>query len=141
AFLILGTRVAKTIGGDMVRIELIPADLRLYVLFAGILGAIIWNLITWYLALPTSSSHAIIGGYAGAAITAHHGVAGLLKPAAWTKTIIFIVASPLIGMLLGTLIMTAVFWIFRRWRPGKVDKIFRRGQLLSAAAYSLGHGG
>lgn len=141
AFLIMGTRVAKTIGGDLVRIELINADLRLYVLLAGLLGAIIWNLITWYLGLPTSSSHAIIGGYGGAAIVAYGGISGLLKPAAWIKTIIFIVASPLLGMTLGITFTIAVYWIFRRTSPNKVDKIFRKGQLLSAAAYSLGHGG
>lgn len=141
AFAIMGTRVAKTIGGDLVHIELIAPDLRLYVLLAGLLGAIIWNLITWFLGLPTSSSHAIIGGYGGAAITAYGGVVGLLKPAAWIKTIIFIFASPLIGMLLGATLMVAMFWIFRQWAPGRVDKLFRRGQLLSAAAYSLGHGG
>src|SRR6185312_8432275 len=100
AFAVLGTRVAKTIGGDLVRIELIKADARLYVLLAGLIGAIIWNLITWYLGLPTSSSHALIGGYAGAAVVAYGGISGLLKPAAWTKTLVFIVASPLIGMVL-----------------------------------------
>src|SRR5918911_3230893 len=78
AFAVLGTRVAKTIGGDMVNINLVSQDMRLYVLLAGLLGAIIWNLITWYLGLPTSSSHALIGGYGGAAIVAYGGIAGLL---------------------------------------------------------------
>jgi len=141
AFAIMGTRVAKTIGGDLVRIELIPADLRLYVLMAGLMGAIIWNIITWYFGLPTSSSHALIGGYGGAAIAAYGGLRGLLKPAAWIKTTTFIVASPLIGMTLAIIFMIIVLWIFRRWSPNKVDRLFRRGQLLSAAAYSLGHGG
>ena len=141
AFAILGTRVAKTIGGDMVNINLVQPDLRLYVLLAALLGAIIWNLITWYLGLPTSSSHALVGGYAGAAIAAYKGIGGLLKPEGWIKTITFIIASPLIGMTLGFLLMVAVYWIFRRWSPSRVDKTFRRGQLLSAAAYSLGHGG
>ena len=141
AFAILGTRVAKTIGGDMVNINLVQADLRLYVLLAALLGAIIWNLITWYLGLPTSSSHALVGGYAGAAIAAYKGFSGLLKPEGWIKTITFIIASPLIGMTLGFLLMVAVYWICRRWSPHRVDKTFRRGQLLSAAAYSLGHGG
>jgi PiT family inorganic phosphate transporter len=141
AFAILGTRVAKTIGGDMVNISLVAQDLRLYVLLAGLLGAIIWNLITWYLGLPTSSSHALVGGYAGAAIAAHRGLSGILIPAGWIKTIIFIVASPLIGMLLGFLLMVAVFWLFRKWAPNRVDRFFRRGQLLSAAAFSIGHGG
>ena len=141
AFAIMGTRVAKTIGGDLVKIELIPSDLRLYVLMAGLLGAIIWNLITWYLGLPTSSSHALIGGYGGAAVAAYGGISGLLKPAAWIKTIIFIVASPLLGMTLAIGFMIAVLWIFRSWNPTRVDRFFRKGQLLSAAAYSLGHGG
>jgi PiT family inorganic phosphate transporter len=141
AFAILGTRVAKTIGGDMVNISIIPQDMRLYVLLAGLLGAIIWNLITWYLGLPTSSSHALVGGYAGAAMAAHKGVGGVLIPEGWIKTIIFIVASPLLGMLIGFLLMVAVFWIFRNWAPNRVDGFFRRGQLFSAAAYSLGHGG
>ncbi len=86
AFAIFGTRVAKTIGGDLVRIDLISQDLRLYVLCAGLMGAIAWNLVTWYLGLPTSSSHALIGGYAGAAVVAFHGVSGLLKPEGWIKT-------------------------------------------------------
>lgn len=141
AFLIMGTRVAKTIGGDLIKIELISPDLRLYVLLAGLIGAIIWNLITWYLGLPTSSSHAIIGGYGGAAVVAYGGVDGLLKMSAWIKTIIFIVASPLLGMTLGFLFAVAVYWIFRNFTPSKVDRVFRKGQLLSAAAYSLGHGG
>jgi PiT family inorganic phosphate transporter len=142
AFAILGTRVAKTIGGDMVDITKVPVDMKLYVLVAALLGAIVWNLITWYLGLPTSSSHALVGGYAGAAIAAHRGFSGgLLKPEGWIKTVTFIVASPLIGMTLGFLMMVAVYWTFRRWSPSRVDKTFRRGQLLSAAAYSLGHGG
>ena len=141
AFAIFGTRVAKTIGGDLVRIDLIREDFRLYVLCAGLLGAIIWNLITWYLGLPTSSSHALIGGYAGAAIAAYRGLGDLLKPEGWIKTLEFIVASPLIGFVAGFILMLCVYWIFHRWTPAQVDKTFRRGQLLSAAAYSLGHGG
>ncbi len=141
AFAILGTRVAKTIGGDMVRIELIPMDLRLFVLLSAILGAIAWNLLTWWLGLPTSSSHALIGGYAGAAISAHGSFVGLLKPEGWIKTLAFIVASPLIGMLLGFTLMLAVLWLVHRWSPTRVDKLFRRGQLISAALFSLGHGG
>ena len=141
AFAILGTRVAKTIGGDLVRIELVAEDMRLYTLLAGLLGAITWNLITWYVGLPTSSSHALIGGYGGAAIAAYGGFIGILKPEGWIKTVIFIVASPLIGLTLGFFSMVAVHWIFRRIAPSRVDRIFRRGQLFSAAAYSLGHGG
>ena len=141
AFAVLGTRVAKTIGGDMVNINLVSQDMRLYVLLAGLLGAIIWNLITWYLGLPTSSSHALVGGYAGAAMAAHKSFSGILIPAGWIKTVTFIVASPLIGMVLGFLLMVAVYWLFRNWAPNRVDGFFRRGQLLSAAAFSLGHGG
>src|SRR5713226_752700 len=141
AFAVFGTRVAKTIGGDLVRIDLIQPNQRLYVLCAGLIGAIIWNLITWYLGLPTSSSHALVGGYAGAAVAAYHGISGLLKPEGWIKTLIFIVASPVIGFVLGFILMLAVYWIFQRATPARVDKTFRRGQLLSAAAYSLGHGG
>ncbi|HKS29484.1 MAG TPA: inorganic phosphate transporter [Pyrinomonadaceae bacterium] len=140
AFAVFGTRVAKAIG-DGVRMDLIQADMRLYVLLAALVGAIVWNLITWYLGLPTSSSHALLGGYAGAGIAAYGGVRGLLKTDVWFRVIEFIILSPLIGMALGLLLMIAVYWIFRNWSPNRVDKIFRRGQLLSAAAFSLGHGG
>ena len=147
AFVVFPTAVAKTIGGDMVKISVIPADDRLYVLLAGVLGATIWNLITWWLGLPTSSSHALVGGYAGAAISSyiwHFGVTGVetvLVAAGWIKTLSFIVLSPIIGMTLGFGLMIAVFWIFRRFSVSRVDKIFRVGQLFSAAAFSLGHGG
>jgi PiT family inorganic phosphate transporter len=141
AFLMLGTKVAKTVGGDMVYLERVSPDLRLYMVLAGILGAIAWNLITWYVGLPTSSSHALIGGYGGAAIAAYGSFFGILKPAGWIKTVIFIVASPVIGAFLGWMLMIIVLWTFRRSTPLGVDKLFRRGQLLSAAAYSIGHGG
>ena len=147
AFVVFGTAVAKTIGGDMVNINIIPADDRLYVLLGGLLGAVIWNLITWYLGLPTSSSHALVGGYAGAAITSfigHFGIANVstvLIAAGWIKTLTFIVLSPLIGATLGFILMVSVYWIFRRTPVSKVDKGFRVGQLFSAAAFSLGHGG
>lgn len=140
AFAVFGTRVAKAIG-DGVRMDLINADLRLYVLMCALLGAIIWNLITWYLGLPTSSSHALLGGYAGAGIAAFGGIHGLLKTEVWLRTITFIVLSPLIGLVIGFTLMVAVHWIFRRSAPKTVDKIFRKGQLFSAAAFSLGHGG
>ncbi|MGI8468802.1 MAG: inorganic phosphate transporter [Pyrinomonadaceae bacterium] len=140
AFLVFGTRVAKTIGGDMVDINKVSEDLRLYVVLAGLIGVVAWNIITWYLGLPTSSSHALIGGYAGAAIVAHGGF-DLLIADGWIKTLLFIVLSPLIGMFLGYVLMLAVFWIFRRTPVSKVDKGFRIGQLFSAAAFSLGHGG
>jgi PiT family inorganic phosphate transporter len=140
AFAIFGTRVAKAIG-DGVRMDLIAPEWRLYVLLAALLGAIIWNLITWWLGLPTSSSHALLGGYAGAGVAAYGGIHGLLKTDVWLRTIKFIVLSPLIGAVLGFAMMVAVSWIFRRWSPHRVDKFFRRGQLFSAAAFSLGHGG
>src|SRR5438128_420361 len=140
AFAIFGTRVAKTIGGDLVRIDLIREDLRLYVLCAGLIGAITWNLITWYLGLPTSSSHALIGGYAGAAVAAYGGFAVII-PSGWYLTLAFIIGAPLIGMTLGFILMLTVFWLFRNTSVSKIDKGFRVGQLFSAAAYSLGHGG
>jgi PiT family inorganic phosphate transporter len=140
AFIVFGTRVAKAIG-DGVRMDLITPEWRLYVLLAALLGAIIWNLITWWLGLPTSSSHALLGGYAGAGIAAYGGFHGLLKTDVWMRTIKFIVLSPLIGAVLGFAMMVAVSWMFRRWSPHRVDKFFRRGQLFSAAAFSLGHGG
>lgn len=140
AFIVFGTRVAKSIG-DGVRLDLISADLRLYVLLCALLGAIIWNLITWYLGLPTSSSHALLGGYAGAGIAAYGGITGLLKAEVWIRTLMFIVLSPVFGMVLGFSLMILVHWIFRRMSAVKVDGIFRKGQLFSAAAFSLGHGG
>src|SRR5436305_1287091 len=133
AFVIYGTRVAKAIG-DGININLIAPDYRLYVLLSALVGAIAWNLITWYLGLPTSSSHALLGGYAGAGMAAYGGVSGLLKVDVWEKVILFIVLSPLIGLLLGFFLMVAVFWIFRKWSPHRVDRCFRKGQLLSAAA-------
>lgn len=147
AFLVFGTAVAKTIGGDMVNITAIAEGYRLYVLLAGLIGAIVWNLITWYLGLPTSSSHALVGGYAGGAIAAYIGgngfvgVSNVLIASGWIKTLSFIVLSPLIGMSLGFAMMVLVYWLFRRMNISKIDKGFRVGQLFSAAAFSLGHGG
>jgi Phosphate/sulphate permeases len=147
AFLVFGTAVAKTIGGDMVNIAVIPGNDQLHVLLGGVLGAILWNLLTWYLGLPTSSSHALVGAYAGAALSSyieHYGLMGaetVLKAEGWIKTLSFIVLSPLIGMTAGFILMVAVFWIFHRTPVSKVDRWFRFGQLFSAAAYSLGHGG
>jgi inorganic phosphate transporter, PiT family len=131
----LGTAVAKTIGKGMLHIEQVTA----WVIICGLLGAIVWDLITWYYGLPTSSSHALIGGYAGAGI-AKAGF-GVIIFAGWTKTLIFIVLAPMIGLTLGLGLMVAVSWIFQRRAPRSVDNWFRRLQLLSAAAYSLGHGG
>jgi PiT family inorganic phosphate transporter len=130
-----GTAVAKTVGSGLVDLSIVTFA----VIFAGLMGAIIWDLITWYYGLPTSSSHALIGGYAGAAITKAGWGAILL--AGWTKTLIFIVLAPLIGMSLGFLLMVVILWLFSRTSPGRVDHWFRRLQLASAAAYSLGHGG
>ncbi len=147
AVIVFGTAVAKTVGGDMVNIVLIPENDRLLVLLGALLGAIIWNLITWYLGLPTSSSHALVGAYAGSALSSfvwHFGFTGaetVLKAEGWIKTIVFIVLSPLIGMALGFVLMVAVYWIFHKVSVNKVDRVFRFGQLFSAAAYSLGHGG
>ena len=141
AFLIFGTRVAKTIGGDLIEIKLIEPKWQLWVLLCGLLGAIIWDVITWYFGLPTSSSHALVGGYAGAAIAAHRGFEHLLKPEGWVKTLSFILISPIVGMILGLSVMVAILWIFQRRTPDRVDRFFRKGQLVSAALYSLGHGG
>ena len=147
AFVIFGTAVAKTICGDMINIAVIPGNDQLYVLLAGVMGAVIWNLITWWLGLPTSSSHALVGAYAGSAICSYiwhfgfNGVETVLKAAGWIKTLSFIVLSPLIGMALGFTLMVIVYWVFRRVSVKKVDSGFRIGQLFSAAAFSLGHGG
>ena len=140
AFLVFGTHVAKTVGGDMVDMSRLPEDYRLYAILAGLIGATTWNLITWYIGLPTSSSHAIVGGFSGGAVAAFGGFE-LLKAEGWIKTLVFIVASPIIGFVLSFVFMVAVYWIFRNMSVTKVDKGFRFGQLFSAAAYSIGHGG
>lgn len=129
-----GTAVARTIGKGMVRLEAV----NLYVILAGLLGAIFWNLITWYFGIPVSSSHALFGGYAGAAV-AKAGWSVII-PGGWTKTLLFIVLSPLIGLILGAAMMIAVSWIFRYSSPMRIDRHFRKLQLISAAAYSFGHG-
>lgn len=145
AFAVYGTRVAKTIGGDLIDIGLIGKEWQLWVLLSGLIGAIIWDVITWYYGLPSSSSHALVGAYAGAAITARlaagQGIEGLLKAAGWIKTVSFIIISPLVGLTLGFAIMVALLWIFRSSSADRVDRTFRKGQLVSAALYSLGHGG
>ena len=139
----LGTAVAKTIGKGMIRLD----DVDQYVVLAGLFGAIVWDVLTWWWGLPTSSSHALIGGYAGAAMmhaTVHRGITSafsVIIPQGWYKTLIFIVVAPVMGMLLGLLFLTAVYWLMQRKAPQTVDKTFRKLQLLSAAAYSLGHGG
>jgi len=137
AMFVFAPKVANTIA-KIVKIDSVdPAFV--YVVLAALLGAIIWDLITWWLGLPTSSSHALIGGLVGAGI-AHAGTDVIN----WTKlaeTATFIPVAPLIGFGLAFLLMVIVYWIFRRWTPKKVDNIFRKGQILSAALYSLGHGG
>ena len=129
-----GTAVANTVGSGMIDIHMVTFA----VILGGLIGAIVWDLITWYFGLPTSSSHALIGGYAGAAV-AKGGFAAIV-PGGWTKTIIFIVLSPLIGLAAGLALMTAILWIFRWTPPSRVDGWFRRLQLLSAAFFSLNHG-
>ncbi len=129
-----GTAVANTMGRGMIELRYV----NLYVILAGLIGAIFWNLFTWYYGLPVSSSHALIGGYAGAAIA--KGGWGVIIPAGWTKTLLFIVLSPTIGMILGGGLMISVYWIFRHFSPQKLDRYFRRLQLFSAAAYSFAHG-
>ncbi len=129
-----GTAVAKTMGRGMIRLE----SVNLYVILTGLLGAIIWNLLTWYYGVPVSSSHALIGGYAGAAV-AKAGW-GVILFGGWTKTLLFIILSPTIGLVLGAVLMIAVYWLFGRWPPRRLDRYFRKLQLISAAAYSFGHG-
>jgi PiT family inorganic phosphate transporter len=129
-----GTAVARTVGAGMIDIAVVTHA----VILAGLLGAIVWDLITWYYGLPTSSSHALIGGYAGAAV-AKAGT-GVLILSGWTKTLMFIVLAPAIGLVLGVTLMVSIYWIFRNFAPLRVDTWFRRLQLVSAALYSLGHG-
>src|SRR5206468_9146483 len=129
-----GVGVAKTVGAGMIDINSVDRT----VIFAGLLGAIAWNIITWYFGLPTSSSHALIGGYAGSAV-AKSGL-GVVILSGWTKTLAFIVLSPVIGMILAFLFMAFTLRMLRNTAPYRVDKRFRKLQLLSAAAYSLGHG-
>jgi PiT family inorganic phosphate transporter len=129
-----GTAVAKTVGAGMVDLAVVTFG----VIFAGLIGAIVWDLITWYWGLPTSSSHALFGGYAGAAI-AKAGF-GAVIASGWTKTLIFIVLAPLIGMGVGLLVMNSIYFFFATTPPSRVDRWFRRLQLASAAGFSLMHG-
>ena len=137
AFLVFGTTVASTIGKGMIDVNTVTPT----VIFAGLVGAISWNLITWYFGLPSSSSHALIGGYAGAAI-AKSGV-GVIIVGGWYKTLIFIALAPAIGLVLGFCLRIAVSWLvyLNKQSPRAVDRWSRMLQLVSAAAYSLGHGG
>jgi PiT family inorganic phosphate transporter len=135
AAFILGTHVAKTVGQGMVELSVVTPE----VILTGLLGAIAWNLITWYYGIPVSSSHALWGGYAGAAVAKAGPVA--LIASGWVAPLAFIVLAPLIGLALGFTLMTSVTWLFRKWNPFRLDKLFRRLQLVSAGLYSLGHGG
>ena len=134
AFAIFGVHVARTIAKGIVSPEIITPDIVL----AALIGALAWNLLTWWLGLPTSSSHALIGGFVGAALVAVGPTAIIISGI--TKVIAFIVISPLLGLILGFTAMLAVMWICKRSTPARVDGVFRRLQLLSAAAFSLGHG-
>ena len=134
AAFLFGTAVAKTMGSGMIDIKVVTSS----VILAGLIGAIIWDLITWYYGLPTSSSHALIGAYGGAAV-AKAGMVAIIT-SGWTKTLIFIVLAPFIGFALGFIIMVAIFWVMRGTAPTRVDRYFRKLQLVSAALYSLGHG-
>ena len=151
AAFVFGIAVAKTSSGGLVD----PAEVTQYVILCALAGAIIWDILTWLWGMPTSSSHALIGGLAGAGI-ARAGWGVLIREPKlhwpfigtvpglgekWMSTLIFIVLAPVIGLIIGLILMIAVSWIFQRSAPRTVDKLFRRLQLLSAAAYSLGHGG
>ncbi len=129
-----GVGVAKTIGSGMIDINVVD----IHVIMAGLFSAIAWDIITWYYGLPTSSSHALIGGYAGAAIVKAGW--GVIIFSGWTKTLIFIVIAPMLGLVLGYTIQVIVYHLMKKKTPSKVDKLFRRLQLVSAGFYSLGHG-
>jgi inorganic phosphate transporter, PiT family len=142
AAFLFGTAVAKTVGAGMVHLEFVTP----WVILAGLVGAITWDLITWWFGLPTSSSHALLGGYAGAAMAHVARLKGIrhcfdaLIASGWTLTLIFIVVAPLIGFVLATLLMIGVYWLFRDFNPKRMDKYFRRLQLVSSAALSVSHG-
>jgi len=128
--------VAKAIGGDMIDQSFVNPN----VILGGLLGAIIWNIITWYFGIPSSSSHALIGGYAGAAVS-RGGLAAIMWGTKWVQTLSFIVISPLVGMFAGYVLMVSVFWLFHRTSATRVDRFFRPAQLVSSALLSYSHGG
>lgn len=134
AALIFGTGVAATVGKGFVNTDVVTP----YVLLAGLIGAIVWNVLTWYFGIPISSSHALIGGYAGAAV-AKAGVNGIIV-GRWPSTIAFIVVAPMIGLALGFVLMIVVYRVFHRWTPAHMDRYFRHAQLFSAALLSGAHG-
>jgi len=137
AMFVFAPKVADTVS----KIVKVTADDPTYVwvVLAGLIGAIVWDLLTWWWGLPTSSSHALIGGFAGAGVA--YGGWDVLRWDKLLKTVMYIPIAPLMGALVGLALMIGVFWLFRKWRPAGVDRFFRRGQLVSAALYSLGHGG
>jgi PiT family inorganic phosphate transporter len=135
AFLIFGTAVAQTIGSGMINLSVVTP----FVIFAGLLGAIGWNLLTWLLGLPTSSSHSLIGGYAGAALV--KAGSGVIIAHGWVKTVVFIFLAPVLGMALGILFIWVTVRLVHKQHPARINKLFRRLQLISACLYSLGHGG
>ena len=141
AFLVFPLNVATTIQGKIVDPEVFKQVSANQLIAATLLGACAWNVLTWYWGLPTSSSHALIGGLIGAALAATNGDVGRLRWEGLGLVLAFIILAPLIGLVIGTAIAVAVMWLFHRWGPRRVDKVFRRGQLLSAALFSLGHGG
>ena len=134
AALLFDVHIAKTMGQGLVDLTVVNE----YVILGGLVGAIAWNLITWYYGIPSSSSHALIGGYGGAAV-AKAGFGSIIA-AGWIKTLIFIVIAPVLGMVLGYILQVAVLWVVRHKSYSKVDGVFRKLQLTSAALYSLGHG-
>ena len=131
-----GVAVAKAVGGGMVEQSIVDAN----VIFGALLGAVIWNIITWFYGIPSSSSHALIGGYAGAAI-AKAGTSAILWGEKWNQTLSFIVISPLVGFAAGYVLMVACYWIFRKFNAARVDRVFRPAQLFSSALLSYSHGG
>jgi PiT family inorganic phosphate transporter len=137
AMFIFAPKVANTVSKIVDINPLDPAFV--WVVMMGLIGAIVWDLLTWWWGLPTSSSHALLGGLAGAGI-AHKGI-NVINWSKLTEAMMFIPLAPLIGAVLGFAIMISVYWIFKKWKPQKVDELFRKGQLVSAALYSLGHGG
>ena len=135
ALFVFQLKVAATVGKGIV----MPGVVDHYVVFGALVGAIIWNVVTWWYGIPSSSSHALIGGIVGA-VLANAGAESLIAVGVW-KTLAFIIVSPLLGFLLASLLMVAVAWLFRKRKPQQVDASFRRLQLVSAGLYSLGHGG
>jgi PiT family inorganic phosphate transporter len=135
ALFVAGTAVARTMGSGMIDLSIVNPN----VILGGLLGAIAWNLMTWYYGLPSSSSHALIGGYAGAAV-AKAGLAAITWGSKWVLTLTFIALSPILGMFLGSALMVITAWVFQRTNPHRVNRYFRHAQLASSALFSLSHG-